>query len=223
MPPKKHIIIFSHGFGVRKDDRGLLSEIAENFANTETMLFDYNGVDETGKVLTVRLLSEQAKMLNEVIEKARLENPDATIDIIGHSQGCLVVGLVKPSGIRKTVFLAPSLDNDIEYTINIFKERPGTEINLSGVSRLTRRDGTTTLVSTEFWKEREEANPISLYNTLAQQTGLIIINAKQDEILKEINTGDLNKNIKIIKLDSNHQFSGTERRPLIEKIKEILL
>ena len=91
METNKHIIIFSHGFGTRKDDRGLLTDIADGFSETQSILFDYNGVDEKENILTVRPLSQQARMLNEVIGKTRFENENATIDIIGHSQGCLAI------------------------------------------------------------------------------------------------------------------------------------
>lgn len=218
----KHIIIFSHGFGTRKDDRGLLTDIADGFSKTESILFDYNGVDETENILTVRLLSEQARMLNDVIEKARIDNPGAIIDVIGHSQGCLVIGIAKPNGIRKTIFVAPSLDKDIEHTINMFKERPGTEINLSGISKLARNDGTVTLVPSEFWVERKQSDPIPLYNELSYKTDLIIINAKQDEILGHSNIEGLDNRIKIMDIDGNHQFSGESRQVLIDKIKILL-
>lgn len=223
MQSKKHIIIFSHGFGTRKDDRGLLSDIAKEFSETPSILFDYNGVDETEKILTVRLLSEQAKMLTDVVEQARIENPETIIDIIAHSQGCLVVALAKPFGIRKTIFVSPSLDNDIEHTIDMFKDRPGTEINLSGISKLARKDGTLTIVPSEFWVERKKVDPIPLYNELSSQTELVIIKAKQDEILGHSKTEGLDKKIKIIELDGGHQFSGEVRKNLIKTIEKIIL
>lgn len=222
MESNKHIIIFSHGFGTRKDDRGLLTDIADGFSATQSILFDYNGVDETENILTVRLLSEQARMLNEIIGKARLENRDAIIDIIGYSQGCLVIALAKPTGIRKTIFIAPSLDKDTERLINMFKERPDTEINLSGISKLARKDGTITLVPAEFWVERKQFDPISLYNELSSETELIIINAKQDEIHDNKNTQELDKKIGILDIDGNHQFSGEARKVLIDKIRKLL-
>ena len=219
MENKKHIIIFSHGFGTRKDDRGLLTDIAAGFSETESILFDYNDVDEIKNTLTVPPLSEQAKMLNEVIKKACLENKDAVIDVIGHSQGCLVVALAKPALVRKIIFTAPSLDNSIERTINMFKDRPDTEINLSGISKLGRKDGTITLVPSQFWVERKQFDPIPLYNELSQETELIIINAKQDDIHGNLNTKGLNNNIEILEIDGNHQFSGDARGDLIDKIR----
>lgn len=222
MKNNKHIIIFSHGFGTRKDDRGLLSDIAEGFSGTESILFDYNDIDEDKKTLTVHALSEQSRMLNDVIEKTRTENPDAIIDIIGHSNGCLVIALAKPNGINKIIFLAPSFDNDIDHILNMFKDRSGTEINLFGVSKLARKDDTFTLVPALFWVERKQSDPIPLYNELSNKTDLIIINAKQDEILGHTNIQGLNNKIKILEIDGNHQFSGESRQVLIDKIKILL-
>jgi len=223
MEQKKHIVIFSHGFGTRKDDRGLLSDIANSFSETQSMLFDYNGVDETGKILTIPLLSVQAETLMELINKVRTENPDAIIDIVAHSQGCVVVALTKPTGIRKVIFITPSLDNSTERLLNLFKNRPGTEINLLGVSKLMRKDGTISIVPTEFWQEREKTIPIPIYNEFFSKTELIIINAKQDDIHDSSKTEGINEKIKIIELDGDHQFSGESRKSLINIIKNELM
>jgi hypothetical protein len=222
---KKHIIIFSHGFGTRKDDRGLFTDIAAQFPEEQSILFNYNNIDETGEILTltVPLLSEQAKMLEGVVRQAQTANPDTVIDIIAHSQGCLVTSLAQLEGIRKIIFLAPTFNAEIKHTINMFKNRPGTEINLSGVSRLVRKDGSFTMVPAEFWEERKKFEPIPFYNKLSSKTELIIINAKQDEVLGEAETGELDKKIKIIELDGNHQFSGDARKILTKEIKKILI
>lgn len=37
---KKNFIIFSHGFGVKKDDRGLFSDIASALTGAESVLFE---------------------------------------------------------------------------------------------------------------------------------------------------------------------------------------
>lgn len=219
---KEHIIIYSHGFGVRKDDRGLLSDIANAFPETENVLFDYNIVSEDGKTLTVLLLREQAEVLRKKIKEVKEKYPEGIIDIIGHSQGCVVVGLENPTGIRKIVFVAPSFDLDAKRTINMFKDRPGTEINLSGISRLARKDGTTTLIPPELWKEKEEIKIIPLYNELAVKNDIVIINAKQDNIHGDLSTDGLTKKINLIYLDGDHQFSGSDRFLLIKKLQEIL-
>ena len=69
MQSKKHIIIFSHGFGVRKDDVGLFTDIVKAVPEVESILFDYFDVDEKNKILTIRPFSTQVKMLNDVVKK----------------------------------------------------------------------------------------------------------------------------------------------------------
>lgn len=43
----KHFVVFSHGFGVCKDDRGLFPDIISGLAGVEPVLFDYNVIDDT--------------------------------------------------------------------------------------------------------------------------------------------------------------------------------
>jgi len=100
MKNKKHIIIFSHGFGTKKDDRGLFAGengISEVLKDTENVLFNYNKVNKENGVITISPLSKQIKILEEKINEAK--SKDATIDIIAHSQGCLPVAILSPSGI----------------------------------------------------------------------------------------------------------------------------
>jgi len=61
LQPKKQIVVFSHGFGVQKDDRGLLSSIAEALPEVESVLFNYFKVDEIKKTLTTCPFSTQIK------------------------------------------------------------------------------------------------------------------------------------------------------------------
>lgn len=227
MKSKKHIVIFSHGFGTKKDDRGLLSGphgIAEALAeqNIETILFDYNNIDEEKNIITVKPLSVQVRILESIIKKSREENKDAIIDIIAHSQGCLTPALLLPEGIRKMIFIAPSLNVDNQRMINLFKDHPDTMIDMNGISKLGRKDGTTTIVPSLYWTDREKADPIRFYNKLSNITDITIIRAKGDDILRNLNTNGLMENIKIIDLDGDHSFNGKYRKDLIETIKKII-
>jgi hypothetical protein len=223
MENKKHIVIFSHGFGVRKDDRGLLSAIMDGIPEVESILFDYNEIDEGNNTMTVRPFSVQTKMLTEVIEKTRKENREATIDIIAHSQGCQVASLAHPLGIRKTILLAPSFKNDVEHLAKMFQGRPGTEINISWVSRLARLDGTITIVPAEFWEERSKIIPIPLFNNFCLDTEIVIINARQDSVLGKEDIGELDSRIKIMEIGGDHNFSGENRKNLVKVIRSLIL
>ena len=220
MEPTKHIVIFSHGFGVRKDARGMFPEIVSALGDIQPVLFDYNEINETDGTLTVRPLKKQAGILREQIETTKAANPEAVIDLICHSQGSLVAALAKPTGIRKTILLAPPFGMNSRM-LATFANRPGSKIDMEGTSRLVRRDGSITLVPAEFWKERESIRPIEIYNALAQETELVIIQANQDEVLEETDLSNLDPKIRIIKLDADHNFTDQARKPLLDTLKKI--
>jgi len=223
MESKKHIVIYSHGFGVRKDDRGLLSNIAESLPEVESILFDYYLVDEENKTITMCPPSEQAAKLTKVVHDAQAQYPEAIIDIIAHSQGTLVPALAQLHGIRKTILLAPVFDMSVERTLKKYRERPGAEVNLEGISKFPPVDGLTRLIPAEYWVERAALRPIEAYNNFTDDTELIVIEAKQDNILEKVDLSDLSPKIKQIPMDGDHGFYYEARQPLIDLIRNLLL
>ncbi len=223
MDTPKHIIIYSHGFGVRKDDRGLFTDIAAALPSIEHVMFDYNEVDETANTLTVAALNVQAQKLLDVITNARAEHPDATIDLIAHSQGCVVAALACPDGIRKTIFTAPPnkvLDTEIkikqmygQYNLTFTKE---------DTIRIPRKDGSTTIIPPEYWRVRNGLDAQEMYNKLAEQTDLTIITATEDEVLGEVVFDHLSPDIKIMPMVTGHNFEKEGRATLIAAIRNIV-
>lgn len=216
----QHVIIYSHGFGTRQDDVGLFPDIARHFPDMRHIMFDYNGVNESGKELTVPPFSVQASKLEGVVAQVQKASPSCTVDIIAHSQGCLVVALAQLENIRKAIFLAPKVTNNVERTAARFAERPGSVVNLEGESTLVRSDGTTTVVGAEFWKELQAVQPEKLFNQFGKRCKLIIIRGAQDTIA----TGELkvDEGITLLTIDGDHSFNGT-RELLIPRIAEILI
>jgi hypothetical protein len=221
----EHIIIFSHGFGVRKDSRGLFDAVAEELKKEEgidCILFDYSTIDEKKNIITVEPFSKQVAVLQKVIEDAQTKKPDAIIDIIAHSQGCTVAALLNPEGIRKSIFCAPFFHTDIEKIRSRYLKFSQSELNFDGVSKRLRRDGSTTIIPPEYWKERFDINLFKIYNSFAKKTNLIIISANQDEIINEIDYSLL-KNCRLINLEGKHDFEGEEKYALIKTIKQIII
>lgn len=221
--PKKYIVIYSHGFGVRKDDRGLLTGIAQALPEVASVLFDYFDVDEANKTLTTCPPSVQVEKLNRVIREAKESHPEAIIDLIAHSQGTVIAALAQPEGIRKTLFLAPVFDMSIERTLKRYGSRPDAEIHLEGISKLPALDGLTRIVPAAYWEERRTLQPFKEYNVFAEKTELAIIEAGQDEILQKVDLGALSPKVKVTTIDGNHNFNGLAREHLIEKIRDYLL
>jgi hypothetical protein len=208
---EKHFIICSHGFGVAWDDRGLFPDAAALVNDAKVVMFDYNVINEVQNTITIAPFDDQVKKLEKIINETKAAHPQATIDLLCHSQGCLIAALLKPDGIRKTIFLAPPYSLDAERTISQFTERPGTKIDRRGVSLLERLDGTTTIVPKEFWDGMANKDCAALYNNFAECTELEIVNASQDEVLGNINLTGLSPKIKIINIDGSHNFGGAAR------------
>lgn len=218
----RHAVIFSHGFGTRRDDRGLFSDIVAALENIEPVMFDYNIINEAENTITVRTLREQANILKKEIENAKQSNPDGVIDLVCHSQGSIIAALLKPTGIRKTIFIAPPMKTDIDRKIERFKSRPGSEINIDGISKLARLDGSTTIVPSQYLKEIAGVNLKDLYKDFSNITELTIIIAKQDEVVGSFNFSKSGIKAKVIEVDGNHNFSGDARKSLASAVKNIL-
>ena len=207
-----HIVIYSHGFGVRKTDRGLFTAIAKALPDAHSVMFDYNPVNEASNTLTVKPLQDQALKLRKIINTSRAEYPGAIIDLVCHSQGCVVAGLVKPRGIRKVIMLTPPTDISEATIVERYRTRKGIEIDVNARTRLSRSDGSTTVIHPEYWQSLAGINPIKLYNRLARFTGLRIINARHDDVLGEVSFEGINPGISLVTLDGNHNFDDEEAR-----------
>jgi esterase/lipase superfamily enzyme len=224
-PTQTHVVIFSHGFGVRKEDRGLFTAIANALPDAKCILFDYNPINESSNTLTAKPLNEQALKLRKVINTARLEYPGSIIDLVCHSQGCVVAGMVKPRGIRKVIMLTPQEDVSEEVFAKQLSARMEEPLDVKVRTKLSRSDGSTTVIHPEYWQSLAGINPVKLYNLLARVTALRIINAKQDEVLGPVTFEGLDPSVSMITLNGGHNFDDEESRKRMIYIlqKELVL
>jgi len=218
-----HIIIYSHGFGVKKDSRGMFTDIAANFPEAEHIMFNYDEIDETNNTATVPSLHKQAEMLLEIFQEIKKNHPTTPIDVIGHSQGCIVAGLAKLNA-RKTILLAPPMRtvDPKEKWRKYIQRHPGVTIE-DDMTIVPRRDGSITIVSEEYWQScRNLPDSAALYNGLSEMTDLTIISAKKDKTVGRVNYSILDDPIKIIKLKADHNFKNKSRGKMIDVIKEVI-
>jgi hypothetical protein len=207
-----HIVIFSHGFGVRKEDRGLFTAISKALSDAESVLFNYNPINEKANTLTAKPLNEQARKLRKVINATRAEYPDAIIDLVCHSQGCVVAALLKPRGMRKIIMLTPPDDVSETTVAKQLGARMETAIDVTVRTRLSRSDGSTTVIHPEYWQSLASVEPVKLYNRLARFTALRIINARQDEVLGDVSFEGIDPGISLVTLEGGHNFEDEESR-----------
>ncbi len=223
MSKNNHFVVYSHGSGVQRDDRGLFTDISQSIPEVESVLFNYYSIDKQNKTLTICPFSSQIEDLNKIIADIRIVNPQAIIDLIAHSQGTIVVAMARPKGIRKVLLLAPVFDMGLERTLNRYRSRPTAHINLQGISTLPVLDGLVRIVPAQYWTERKRIKPFQEYNALAQSTEVIVIEARQDQILAKVDLSRLSSKLKLSSLDGDHGFSGQDRPGLIAAIRQYIL
>lgn len=214
----KHIIVYSHGFGVRKDDRGLFTDIAKSLPEAEHIMFDYNEFDNSQNTLVARPLDQQVDML--LTQLKRLEADDVTIDIIAHSQGCIVTTLASPKNIRKTIFLAPPAQLLGLEKKEVYASRPDTMTDAEGTMYMPHRDGSTTIIKEDYWKSREGIKPLNLYNNFSKHTTITIVSATKDEVLPDTDYTGLSEKVKLVEIEANHDFTGQYRQQLLDHVSK---
>lgn len=217
----KHVVVYSHGFGVRKDDRGLFTDIANALPDAEHVMFDYNLVDEQTNTLTVSPLQGQVQKLKEQLGKF---DSDVTVDLVAHSQGCVVAALAKPQYVRQILCLAPPDNVDVDRLLNFFGSREGSVIDLKGRSQIPRRDGSTTIIPAAYWQSLKGLDVIRLYNRLPDLAKVKFLIANDDEVLGMTNFDKTDERIELVQLDGNHDFTDDARQHLLDYVKnEVML
>lgn len=76
----KHIVLYSHGFGVDKTDRGLFTVIAEAIPEAEHIMFEYDAKDKDDNTIVETFSNRKSKLIAKY-EELRKQNPNATIDL----------------------------------------------------------------------------------------------------------------------------------------------
>ncbi len=201
------LILFSHGMGVMKDNRGLFPYLKRRIEplGFETKMFDYNDINTETKEVYVKPFSKQAVILQDQIDRAKEEGYEEIV-IIGQSQGSLIPALCDVSGVKQVIGISPFFHTNIDDILRRYSAKEGNVINFAGETRRRRSDGTTTVMPKEYWEERFKTNVEDLYNSLAKATQLTLINALQDEIMQFTNLQRV-KYARIINTDGDHDFS----------------
>ena len=210
-------LVFSHGFGVEKDSRGLFSDISKAFSEYTSILFDYNEITQDKKITKVVSYKKQSTILNHQLQAIVKRDPDANITLIGHSQGCIIIGLANHQAVSRAVLLAPPVNVSARKT----KIKPDRLINNDGSVTINRKDGTQIILSLGFIVGLKKTNPLKIYKQLASKVPITIVVARQDELLDDSNFSELDS-AEVIKIDGDHNFTGKNRKGLIETLSKIL-
>jgi pimeloyl-ACP methyl ester carboxylesterase len=186
------------------------------------VLFDYSDVGKDGNTTTFSF-SEQVKKLKAVMGFVKEKIDPKETNVVAHSQGCIIVGLASPDNVDKVILVSGPTSAPGENIKNYFLQRPGTEINEEGVSKIERSDGTTTFIRPEYWKEAYDVSPAELFLNLAKNSKIYFVRARQDQVVTGEDYSMIKKsNITFVELDGNHDFEGKDRKPWLSKMVELL-
>ena len=210
-------LVFSHGFGVEKDSRGLFSDISKAFSGYNSILFNYNEITQDKKITKVASYKKQSTILNHQLQAIAKRDSRADITLIGHSQGCIIIGLANNQAVSRAVLLAPPVNVSARKT----KIKTDRVINNDGSVTINRKDGTQIILSLGFIVGLKKTNPLKIYKQLASKVPITIVVARQDELLDDSNFSELDS-AEVIKIDGDHNFTGKNRKGLMETLSKIL-
>lgn len=201
-------IVFSHGFGTRADARGMFTQIADSFPQHHFVFIDYNKIYDDGNI-EVAPLQVQAQKLQQAIDEQSEE-----VIVIAHSQGCIIAGMIDPSNVKKAILLAPPVEMSMQRVLHKLMNKPGAVIDLDGLSKLPRGDGTTTYLSKEYIESVDTIQPLELYAHLAGATETTLLRCLDDEVLGLTNLEAATK-ATVIDIAADHDFTGKSRESLL--------
>lgn len=201
---------------MRADSAGMFTDIAAAFPSYDFTMFDYYDIKPNGDQ-TVRSLDVQAKILQQQIDDA----PDGEIILLCHSQGSTVAGLVNLERVSKVILLAPPITMSRAGLINRLRHRRGARLNPYGTSVIPRSNGTVMTIPVEYMNSIEAHDRLDLFIKLAYRKPTTIVRALKDEILGDTDFSTI-KNVKIVGIDADHNFTGDSRKLLIEAVKTII-
>ena len=207
-------VVCSHGFGVRADGRGMFTELQATFPEHDFVTFDYNEVLENGD-LVVAPINQQVERLNQVLSEY-----DGVV-LLAHSQGCIVAAMADITHVDRVILLAPPAEMSMRRVIDKLSRKPNALIDLNGVSKLPRSDGTTTHITREYIESVDNVNPLSLYDSLAGKLPTTIIRATSDEVLGLTNVDEI-ASAECIDLAADHDFQAEARKLLVDTLRPIL-
>lgn len=218
------MVVFSHGFGVRRDTSGFFTEIARNLPEGYGyVLFDYYEYDEPNNTVTVTNFTEQRAKLLKVLDWTAQQPGVNQIAIVAHSMGCVVTALAQPKNIQTVILLAPPTSIG-EDSRNYFTSKPGA-YEQNGIWFVPRRDGTISKLSVSVFDELESTAAAQVINDYANIHPLVAIFAGADEVITNADPSVFarNQSIQLLSVDNaTHNFTGGARADLVKLIREHL-
>ncbi len=216
-PQAKTAIIFVHGFGVKRQSRGLFVELESSLPDSVlSVRAEYSQV--RNKLCRALPFKDQCLRLKEIINYVQTQYNIDKFIYVGHSQGCITIGLHKPHNAL-ILLLAPPIISPFKEFINTEGwKKPGSYLNLTGNSRLVRSD-LVIEVPPKFWEEFKKIDAHFLYKYLSKYNNVKLVFAENDTILGK--QPSIDNILTHIINNADHDFSSTSRKEMLNLFKNL--
>jgi len=130
--------------------------------------------------------------------------------------------MVDDTDVSRVVFLDPAVRFDSGLR-RYFKKYPGARL-VDNTLNIPRKDGTTTLIPTDFFDLLQKIDAQEAIVNYSASNNITVIRANNDEILKNVSYPALEnrKNISIINIEADHNFSGPARELLVKEVLHLI-
>lgn len=224
------IIVFSHGFGVKSDSRGMFNLLVDVFKKRYlTVRFHYVVVDDLTQETIASSYTEQAEKLQTVVERVRQRFGNKEIVLIAHSQGCFISSMALIQGLsnitRHVLLAPPPTENVSERTKAKFKSRNGAVLNETGRSIYPRTDGSKTIILPSYWKDAENIHPLELYRDAFPLVHTTVIWGTQDTTIQQENFARIQElhPSELYQLPNGHEFMEDKLKGVIDILSKKIL
>jgi pimeloyl-ACP methyl ester carboxylesterase len=221
----KHMVVFSHGFGVRNDARGMFTDIAQALPKDwGYALFDYDGFDETSRQQKVVGFAARVQRLQTVLEWVQAQDGVEKVSIVGHSIGALTIANLAPEHAASIVLIAPPLSLGSRFAEQFTKRADARHDGHTWF--IPRADGTITVVDDEVLAELMNVDAEGELAKLALFRPYAIILAGVDEVIPDADYTELitMPSVTMEGVDrANHDFDGTARAELVTLVLKQLM
>lgn len=219
------MVVFSHGFGVRRDARGIFTDITAALpAGWGYVLYDYDVFDEATNSVTIAGAAERVKRLQTVLEWAQQQAGVQKVHVVGHSIGSLTIADLAPENVQSIVLIAPPLSLGLHF-VERFTKRPDAKHD-GHTWKIPRTDGTTTIANEEPLAEIMNIEAEAVLAKLAFFRPYVMVLAGADEVLQDDDYTELivMPTVNMIGIDgANHDFTGNARTELVKIVVAQLL
>ena len=218
------VVVFSHGFGLQRDNRGKFIELSEVLKEKYIVVrFDYNEILADGSLLVPKL-DKQVEKLKKVLVFVRKVFPDAKVNVVAHSLGCVILGYLNPDNIKKVILSAPPVKASGQDFNKNFSYRFEATNKYGADIKIRRSDGSFTYLKEGFVTSLEKNKPYESYINLSLKCNLSAIIATNDSQLdyKDYSQMLSEKPFNIIRIKADHDFGGIARKKWIKAVKDLL-